>query len=55
VLLKEYCREQGLTFIDLNKVLAPSGILEAKYSLDQLHLTAEGYSLWQAEIRPYLN
>tara|TARA_R110002167_G_scaffold91458_1_gene246027 strand:+ start:76493 stop:77257 length:765 start_codon:yes stop_codon:yes gene_type:complete len=53
-LLKAYCTEQGITFIDLNKVLAPTGILEEKYSLDQLHLTAEGYALWQVEITPYM-
>jgi lysophospholipase L1-like esterase len=53
-LLQAYCSEHELTFIDLNKVLAPTGVLETKYSLDQLHLTAQGYALWQAEIMPYL-
>jgi len=53
-LLKAYCIEQDLTFIDLNKILAPTGILEAKYSLDELHLTASGYALWQAEVTPFL-
>ncbi|MDA8405556.1 MAG: GDSL-type esterase/lipase family protein [Deltaproteobacteria bacterium] len=52
--LKTYCSDHGVTFIDLNRTLAPDGFLLDKYSNEGLHLTGDGYIQWRDEIAPFL-
>ena len=49
-----FATENGIIFIDLNRVLAPAGTLEESYSLDQVHLNANGYIEWKKILQPYL-
>lgn len=51
---KAICRRLRCTFVDLNAVLAPQGVLLAEYSADGIHLTAAGYAKWADIVRPYL-
>ena len=51
--LKSYAKENNLTFIDLNKILAPNKTLKNEYSNDDLHLNGKAYKLWTQEIKKY--
>lgn len=51
--LKSYAKENKLTFIDLNKILAPNKTLKNEYSNDDLHLNGKAYNLWTQEIKKY--
>ncbi|WP_163830946.1 GDSL-type esterase/lipase family protein [Spartinivicinus ruber] len=44
----------GIQYIDLNERLAPDGVLEAKYTIDGIHLYGAGYIQWQQVIEPIL-
>ena len=46
ILMKKYAQKNKITYLDLNKVLAPNGVLLDKYSLDGLHLNGQGYKEW---------
>ncbi len=51
--LKALCSSiEGVTFIDLNQVLAPAGVLDAGYTLDGIHLNGKGYWEWAQTIKP---
>jgi hypothetical protein len=52
--LRTYCRDHGIRFIDLNRILAPDGFLLDKYSNDVVHLMGEGYAKWKDAIVPFL-
>lgn len=51
--LKNYAKENNLTFIDLNKILAPNKTLKNEFSYDELHLNGKAYNLWTQEIKRY--
>ncbi len=57
--LKEYCRDNGVIYIDLFSKLIDSDSDDVKlsemYSKDGLHLTSEGYKVVTKEIKKYLN
>ena len=53
--LKEIAnRFDNVHYVDLNRKLAPSSILDAAYTYDGAHLTGEGYKAWQQALAPYL-
>ena len=52
--LRTYCEANGVTFLDLNAVLAPEGHLRAELSTDGTHLKPEAYPLWAAAVRDCL-
>ncbi|MEW6001528.1 MAG: GDSL-type esterase/lipase family protein [Nitrospirota bacterium] len=53
--LKIYAHEKGLCYIDLYDKLADStGQLDARYSVDGIHLTSEGYRIWLEILKPYI-
>lgn len=47
--LREWARQQGWRYVDVQAVIAPRG-----YRGDGLHLNAEGYGAWQRLIDPLL-
>lgn len=51
---KAICARLRCTFVDLNAVLAPKGVLLAEYSADGVHLTPAGYARWAGIVQPYL-
>lgn len=53
--LREWCGKNQITFIDLNRRLAPDGALPDALSLDGLHLNDKGYELWADVIRPHVD
>jgi lysophospholipase L1-like esterase len=53
-LIKRLSAKQGLTFIDLNSTLAPTGTLETALSDDGLHLNAAGNLAWAKLLEPAL-
>jgi lysophospholipase L1-like esterase len=53
--LQTLAKEVGLTYIDLFTPLADSNnLLPRKYSIDGLHLSYEGYSVWAGILRQYI-
>lgn len=53
-LLEAYARQEKIDYLDLNRVLAPSGSLREECTFDGLHLTAAGYAPWRAQLEPIL-
>jgi hypothetical protein len=55
-LIEAYCRQEGLTFIDVySHMLGADGRpLPDIYLEDQVHMNAKGYALWCDIVRPYL-
>ena len=49
--LAKYCELSSVEFIDLNQHLAPQGDLEARFTLDGVHLNGEGYRVWATCLR----
>lgn len=54
-LLIEYCKENKIEFIDLNKILSPNNLLDKNFTNDDLHLNGNGYLLWSKELSKYFN
>jgi len=52
--LKVLAKKEGLVYIDLNEVLSPDGLLNKKYTKDDVHLNGEGYLVWKNLISPYI-
>jgi len=52
-MLKEFARQQDMTFIDLTPILCPHGELESRFTYDGLHLNGEAYRLWADAIAKY--
>ena len=50
--IRRLCAEYGATYIDLWDKF--TGIPSGKYTLDGVHLTAEGYRIWCNAIAPYV-
>jgi lysophospholipase L1-like esterase len=53
-LLKIYCNEQNILYVDLNKEMTIDGFLEKQYTYDGLHLGRKGLEKWRDIILPYL-
>jgi len=53
--LQALAKEFGLTYIDLFTPLADdNNLLPRRYSIDGLHLSYEGYSVWSGILRQYI-
>lgn len=52
--LKRACEGDRCRFLDLNPVLAPEGELLPEVTVDGLHLSGRGYSLWRDALLPAL-
>jgi lysophospholipase L1-like esterase len=52
--LVSFAATEKLTFVDLNHVLAPDGVLLAKYSYDGEHLNDAGNSMWAKTLLPFM-
>jgi lysophospholipase L1-like esterase len=52
--LAAWCTKEKITFLDLNVVLSPSGILDPAISTDGIHLNYSGYLKWSAALYPVL-
>lgn len=53
-LIKMARYDDSVTFIDLNKTLAPDSVLQARFTSDDLHLNGTGYVAWKDIIKPYI-
>ena len=53
--LEKFAKENRITFINLNKVLAENKVLKKEFTSDDLHLNGSAYQLWSNEIKKYLN
>jgi len=53
-LLKQYCLDNAIEYIDLNKNLSINNKLLSKYTIDGSHLNAEGYKVWKEDIKEYI-
>jgi lysophospholipase L1-like esterase len=56
--VREYCqRHRDLDFIDVFPLmLGPDGLPKPNiYVADRLHMNENGYAIWKAAVRPYLN
>lgn len=55
-MIKEYCDEEGLTYINTyDELLDEDGNLKKDYSEDGLHLSSEGYDVVTESLEKYLN
>lgn len=52
---KTVCANGACIYHDMNKVLAPNGILEQKYTTDGVHLNWAGYQMVAADLASILN
>ncbi|WP_419765725.1 MAG: GDSL-type esterase/lipase family protein [Arcobacter sp.] len=51
--LENYCADNDLQFIDLNKLLADDETLLSEFTTDGLHLNTKAYIAWARELRNY--
>jgi lysophospholipase L1-like esterase len=49
--LRQLCKEENVTVVDLNPDIAPNGILLPQYTGDGTHFTQAAYSIWQKKLR----
>ncbi len=47
-------KHNSITYIDLNAGLAKDSLLNSMYSRDDVHLNANGYTVWKNIISPYV-
>ena len=53
--VKSYAIDKGLCYIDLFDVLIDrTGLLDANYTHDGIHLSFPGYQVWLEALRPYM-
>lgn len=52
--LKKLCSEKGVIYMDLNSCMSKNGKLIPEYTLDGLHLNAEGYAVWGKVLEDFL-
>lgn len=52
--IKEFCKTKNINFIDLNKKLAPNGVLLKEYTTDGIHLNTQAYVVWKNELSTYI-
>jgi lysophospholipase L1-like esterase len=48
--LTAYCRENNITYIDLNRFISDSTGLKPEYAVDKTHLNTKAYAIWAREI-----
>ena len=55
--IRAYCESHGIVFIDLfSKMTKPgSNVLRDELSADGLHITEQGYAIWETELKKYLS
>lgn len=53
-LLENYCKNQKIEFIDLNKQLAKDKVLQNEYTWDGLHINSKAYRIWGDEVEKVL-
>jgi lysophospholipase L1-like esterase len=46
-LLKNFCLENDIKYLDINSVLTKNGFLQEQYTPDGLHLNKKGYEKWK--------
>jgi lysophospholipase L1-like esterase len=51
--LSSWCRQTGVTFVDLRPALAPQGYLAEEFSTDGIHLTGRGIGRWMEVLKEY--
>jgi lysophospholipase L1-like esterase len=51
--LEAFAKENSITFINLNPILAPNKMLRKEFTFDDLHLNGSAYKLWAQEIRKF--
>lgn len=54
-LLKKFCKENDIVFIDLYSHYLNVDVMNDKYSFDGTHLNVAGYELWKSLINQYVN
>ncbi len=52
--LRRYAQRENIRFIDINPFVCENSMLLSKFTVDGLHLTANGYALWLPEIEKAL-
>ncbi len=52
--LMEFCSENKIDFLDLNRFMSKDNSLKAEYTDDGLHLNAKGYEVWSKVLNSYL-
>jgi len=52
--IMEFCSENRIDFLDLNRFLSENNSLKAEYTDDGLHLNAKGYEVWGKVLNSYL-
>jgi lysophospholipase L1-like esterase len=52
--LENYCKENGLLFVDINQVLEKDGALDKQYTYDGVHLLGTGYKKWAELLLPII-
>lgn len=52
--LEKLSKRSHFTYINLNDVLAPHGIMLKSYSSDDTHLNSEGYKIWRDKLEQYM-
>lgn len=53
--LVNFCKENNITYIDLNRDLTINEKLRADLTIDGIHLNSKGYDIWKSEINKILN
>lgn len=53
--LKKLAYETGSFYCDINSSLTQNNYLLPQYSIDGLHLNAEGYKIWSDKLLPHIN
>ena len=53
-LLEQYCKDNNIVYIDLNKKLSSNNMLMKEHTTDGAHLTAKGYGIWRDIIKEYI-
>ncbi|MGE6127202.1 GDSL-type esterase/lipase family protein [Aeromonas rivipollensis] len=52
--IKDFCKAEDITFIDINSQLSKDGKLNSDLTLDGIHLNGAGYQIWKKELDNYL-
>lgn len=50
--LRRMAERRGLTYIDIHSRMLRDGALPAEYTVDGIHLSADGYAVWCELLRP---
>jgi lysophospholipase L1-like esterase len=47
-------RTNGYDYLDINADLAPDGVLPERYTIDGVHLNADGYAVWRSTLDRFI-